>query len=254
MRVVRAGRALVLQGAACVALLALHSPLSLAIGNHRDHPFAHSTAIRTLSVPGYTSRWAFVIRSVQVRHAPSTHSRALGKLSLTTADGTTEVLSLIAERRVGRRWWVDVRTSLRPSGTTGWIPRTALAAFHRIDTWLIVDKHSLKVTLIRDGKVIFRAPVGIGKPSTPTPDGTFYIRDRLSGFASGSLYGPLAFGTSARSPVLTEWPGGAVVGVHGTNEPGLIPGRISHGCIRLRNADILRLGKLLQIGTPVTIH
>lgn len=178
----------------------------------------------------------------------------LGRLNLITADGTNELVELIAETRVGRHDWVDVRTSLRPSGTTGWVPRSALSSFHRVDTWLIVDKQSLRANLIRDGKVIFSAPVGIGKPSTPTPSGSFYIRDRLSGFASGSIYGPLAFGTSARSPVLTDWPGGAVVGVHGTNEPNLIPGRVSHGCVRMRDADILRLGRLMAVGTPVTIQ
>ena len=56
---------------------------------------------------------------------------------------------------------------------------------------------------------------------------------------AGSVYGPVAFITSATSPTLTDWPGGGIVGVHGTNTPGLIPGRISHGCVRLRNADIL---------------
>jgi lipoprotein-anchoring transpeptidase ErfK/SrfK len=54
--------------------------------------------------------------------------------------------------------------------------------------------------------------------------------------------------------VLTDWPGGGFVGVHGTNEPQLIPGRISHGCVRLRNEDILRLARLLPVGTPVTIR
>jgi lipoprotein-anchoring transpeptidase ErfK/SrfK len=44
-----------------------------------------------------------------------------------------------------------------------------------------------------------------------------------------------------------------VVGLHGTNQPGLIPGRPSHGCIRLRNADILRLYKLAPKGTPIDI-
>ena len=66
--------------------------------------------------------------------------------------------------------------------------------------------------------------------------------------------GPLAFGTSARSAVLTDWPEGGFVGIHGTNEPGLIPGRVSHGCIRLRNRDILRLARLMPVGTPVTIR
>jgi lipoprotein-anchoring transpeptidase ErfK/SrfK len=63
----------------------------------------------------------------------------------------------------------------------------------------------------------------------------------------------VAFGTSARSDVLTDWPGGGIVGIHGTSLPGLIPGRISHGCVRLRNRDILELDRLMPVGTPVTI-
>ena len=100
---------------------------------------------------------------------------------------------------------------------------------------------------------MFTAPVGVGTPEAPTPAGEFYIRDRLGGFGN-PFYGPLAFGTSARSAVLTDWPGGGFVGIHGTNEPQLIPGHISHGCVRLRNADILALGRLMPVGTPVSIR
>ena len=82
----------------------------------------------------------------------------------------------------------------------------------------------------------------------------FYIRDRLTGFAPGSIYGPLAFGTSALSNVETDWPGGGVIGIHGTNEPSLIPGHPSHGCIRVPNWEIVQLGRLLPIGTPLTIE
>ena len=59
------------------------------------------------------------------------------------------------------------------------------------------------------GGVVFRAPVAVGAPGTRTPGGRFYVRDRLSGFAS-PMYGPLAFGTNARSPTLTDWPGGGL--------------------------------------------
>ena len=62
------------------------------------------------------------------------------------------------------------------------------------------------------------------------------------------VYGPFALGTSAYAPHLTDWPGGGVVGLHGTNEPGLIPGRPSHGCIRLRNEKITRLYRLAPAG------
>ncbi|CAA9524883.1 MAG: Protein erfK/srfK precursor, partial [uncultured Solirubrobacteraceae bacterium] len=47
---------------------------------------------------------------------------------------------------------------------------------------------------------------------------------------------------------------GGFVGIHGTDRPDLIPGRVSHGCIRMRNPDILRLGRLMPVGTPVVIR
>ena len=100
---------------------------------------------------------------------------------------------------------------------------------------------------------VFSAPVGVGKPESPTPGGEFYVRNRLSGFGD-PFYGPVAFGTSARSAVLTDWPAGGFVGIHGTDRPDLLPGRVSHGCIRLRNADVLALGRLMPVGTPVRVH
>jgi hypothetical protein len=105
----------------------------------------------------------------------------------------------------------------------------------------------------KHGRKVSAAAVGVGKPESPTPSGEFYVRDRLSGFGD-PFYGPVAFGTSARSAILTDWPAGGFVGIHGTNEPGLIPGRISHGCIRMRNADIVRLSRLMPVGTPLTIR
>ena len=84
----------------------------------------------------------------------------------------------------------------------------------------------------------------------PTPRGTFIIRNRLERYQSPQ-YGPVAFGTSARSPTLTDWPAGGFIGIHGTDRPDLLPGRVSHGCVRLRNADILRLARLMPVGTPV---
>jgi lipoprotein-anchoring transpeptidase ErfK/SrfK len=134
----------------------------------------------------------------------------------------------------------------------GWVPRSALGAYELVRTHLQVDEATLRATLYRNGRPIFRAPVGIGAANTPTPTGTFLVRSKLTRYQS-PFYGPLAFGTTARSAVLTDWPAGGFVGIHGTNEPHLVPGRISHGCIRMRNRDILRLAKLMPIGTPLTI-
>jgi lipoprotein-anchoring transpeptidase ErfK/SrfK len=119
-------------------------------------------------------------------------------------------------------------------------------------TRISFDRERFTATLFYDERVIFRAPVGVGKQESPTPTGNFYVRNKLSGFGD-PFYGPVAFGTSARSPVLTDWPGGGFVGIHGTNAPELIPGRVSHGCIRMRNRDIVRLSRLMSVGTPLTI-
>jgi lipoprotein-anchoring transpeptidase ErfK/SrfK len=121
-----------------------------------------------------------------------------------------------------------------------------------VDTQLEVDTHALTATLLRGGRVVFRAPVGIGRTEAPTPTGSFYVRNRLTRYRS-PFYGPVAFGTSARSS-LTDWPAGGFVGIHGTNRPDLVPGRISHGCIRLRNADIVALARLMPVGTPIEIR
>ena len=67
------------------------------------------------------------------------------------------------------------------------------------------------------------------------------------------MYGAYALGTSAYAKV-SDWPGGGVVGIHGTDQPQLIPGRPSHGCVRVRNADMAPLYKLTPIGTPITIR
>ena len=107
--------------------------------------------------------------------------------------------------------------------------------------------------LHRDGRPVFQASIGIGEPRWPTPAGEFYVRVRLRGY-DDPFYGPVAFGTNARSTRVTDWPGGGFIGIHGTNAPELIPGQISHGCVRLRNEDILRLARLMPLGTPVTIR
>jgi hypothetical protein len=151
------------------------------------------------------------------------------------------------------RLWVHVRLPTLPNGTTGWVPRGSLGAYQTVDTHLVVDRRLLLATLYRDGTAIFTAPIGIGTDAWPTPAGVFTVRSRLTRYAS-PFYGPIAFGTTARSSVLTDWPAGGFVGIHGTDEPQLIPGRVSHGCIRMRNDAIRRLAELMPIGTPLTIR
>lgn len=207
----------------------------------------------TLSHLNGVSRYAAVVRPVAARARPSTAARVVGRLTTRTPEGTSNIVLLLARVDLHGSLWLEVRLPVLPNNTTGWVRRAALGGANTVRTHLVVDTRRLRATLYRNGRPIFSAPVGVGKPGTPTPRGQFYIRNELTKYAN-AFYGPVAFGTSARSAVLTDWPAGGYIGIHGTNEPGLIPGRISHGCVRLRNGDILRLARLMPPGTPLTIR
>jgi hypothetical protein len=188
------------------------------------------------------------------RRAPRPGAPAVAVLDETTPEGTANLVSVVERRAAATRGtWVRVRLPVLPNGTTGWVPRSALGGYGTVDTRLDVDLRRFRATLFRAGRPVLRAGVGVGLPQWPTPRGTFYIRDKLTRYRSPA-YGPVAFGTSARSPTLTDWPAGGFVGIHGTDRPDLLPGRVSHGCIRLRNADIVALARVMPVGTPVTIH
>ena len=175
-------------------------------------------------------------------------------LATATPEGESNLVTVLERRRdKALTEWARVRLAHLPNGTTGWVPRAALGELHVVRSRLVIDRHRLLATLYRDGRRVFRARIGVGEQRYPTPAGEFYVRVRLLGFGD-PFYGPVAFGTSARSEWLTDWPGGGFIGIHGTDRPELLPGRISHGCVRLRNADIVRLARLLPLGTPVTIR
>lgn len=202
----------------------------------------------------HESRWAPVKRATVARARPDAGAGAVARLGTRTPEGTSNLVAALARVEApDGRLWVKVALAALPNGRTGWVPRAALGGYGLVTTRLIVDRAHLTATLRRGGRVVLRAPVVIGRPDAPTPPGEFYVRNRLERYRS-PFYGPVAFGTSARSETLTDWPGGGFVGIHGTNRPDLLPARISHGCIRLRNRDILRLAELMPVGTPVTIR
>jgi hypothetical protein len=206
---------------------------------------------RKLSNERTITRWAYANELAIARSAPRRTARRVGRLRYKTEDGFPEVyLALSSRRDRGGQDWVKIRLMGRPNGRRGWVRRESLGSWHVVRTQLRVNRRTLRATLTRRGKVIWRSPIGVGAPGTPTPGGRFWIRERLVG--RGGIYGPVAFGTAAYSR-LSEWPGGGVIGIHGTNQPGLIPGRPSHGCIRVPNGAISRLRRLMPIGTPVHI-
>ncbi len=202
---------------------------------------------------GAATYWAHPAERAPVRHRPAASSRSIVSTHLRTEDGFSEVYLVIGTRRDAQgHVWHKIRIPMRPNGRKGWVRHSALGPLYPVHARLVIDRSDLRASLYKDGRRVWKAPVGLGKSSTPTPEGDFWIREKFKTSSSGGTYGPMAFGTSAYS-VLSEWPNGGVIGIHGTDQPSLIPGRPSHGCIRLKNDDIKKLYKRMGIGTPVRI-
>lgn len=150
--------------------------------------------------------------------------------------------------------WLRVRLPGRPNGHGGWI--SANRTKRSSTDWHIVAKRSTRrVAVYRGGRVrrVFRAVVG--RPSTPTPRGTFFVEEAVA-LSPHDAGGPFALATSARSNVFQEFSGGpGQVGIHGTdNLPGTLGTAVSHGCIRLGTRAITWLARRIGAGVPLTIR
>ena len=152
----------------------------------------------------------------------------------------------------GARWY-RVRVAAHPNGATGWISSKAVKTT-RLRTRIVIDLSRHRLWLYKHGKIALSSPVAIGKPSTPTPVGSFYVTQRFIVTSPGGPYGPRALGISAFSDVLRSWVDGGPIGIHGTNEPFAIGNSVSHGCVRMPNDMIIRLFAVTPLGTPVQIR
>jgi lipoprotein-anchoring transpeptidase ErfK/SrfK len=249
-------------GGAVVALASAGAPQPSTRSTPAPAPAARQPTVRpALAIPApralgterHLTRWAPLRRSVAARVRPAAAAPVRARIARITPEGTQTPLPVLARRRdPAGRIWLRVRLPVLPNGTTGWVPRRSVGAYELETGRLVVNRHRLRARFIRGGKTLLDVPIGVGARRWPTPSGRFIVRNRLERFAS-PMYGPVAFGTDARSPVLTDWPAGGFIGIHGTNRPDLLPGRVSHGCIRMRNADILHLARIMPVGTPVTV-
>ena len=149
--------------------------------------------------------------------------------------------------------WYRVRLAHWPNGTTGWV-RSTDGATTILRVRIVVDVSAHQLTLYRAWHVVLRSPAAIGKPSTPTPLGTFYVTQRFVVDPPTGAYGPRALGISAFSNVLRSWRDGGPIGIHGTDETFSIGKPVSHGCVRLPNDLMIRLFPVTPLGTPVVIQ
>lgn len=164
------------------------------------------------------------------------------------------VLALDAVRtKAGKPTWYRISVPGRPNGRTGWVRAGALE-LHPVDKRLVIYRSARKFEFWDGARLVRSGKVAVGAPGAETPLGLFYVTDKFDPAIDPdwAVLGEFAFETSAYSK-LTDWPGGGIVGVHGTPWPQLLGQAVSHGCVRLANSDVEFLRNRVPLGTPVKI-
>ncbi len=159
------------------------------------------------------------------------------------------VVLATARRRVDGDW-LRISVPGRPNGRLGWV-RAAEVDLRPMPWQLVVRLDSRTLEVWHGRELTHTARVAVGAPGMETPTGLFYVTLRFKPVRQTFL-GTFAFETSAYSK-LTDWPGGGVVGLHGTWQPGLLGRAVSHGCIRIANRSANYLRDRIPVGTPIRV-
>jgi lipoprotein-anchoring transpeptidase ErfK/SrfK len=151
--------------------------------------------------------------------------------------------------------WLPVFLPVRPNGSRGWV-RSRDVDLAQTQYRIEVELSAHRLVVRRDREVVVESPIGVGKDSTPTPGGQYYVKELIQPPSPDTVYGPYVFGLSGFSDVLTSFAGDpdAGIAIHGNNDPGSIGRNVSHGCIRLPNEVVTRMTGLIPLGTPVEIR
>lgn len=153
--------------------------------------------------------------------------------------------------------WLDVRLAQRPNGSTTWV-RQSDVTLSSTSYFIVVNLATMHLLVYDNGTLILDFPAGIGAPDDPTPPGQYFMPMQYP--SPGPGYGPFVLVTSDHSDTITDWEnsGDAVIGIHGPIDSyddsliGTTGAAISHGCIRLHDADLAQLS-VIPAGTPINI-
>jgi len=226
-----------------VALLAL-----LAFGSGARAAGGDVAAARSVEVVGSGD----LNYTVTVRREPRRDSAKVTVLRQFRSSYRPQVvlaLSRVTDPKTGQATWYKISVPGRPNGRTGWIPAGA-AELEPVHKLIYIDRSERRLEFWKDGRLVLKTTVAVGRPHMETPLGLFYVQWKFVPHAP--ILGEFAFETSAYSK-LSDWPGGGIVGIHGTFMPWLLGQAVSHGCVRMANQDVLKLRSLVGLGTPIKI-
>jgi len=199
-----------------------------------------------------TQHWivAKATGTVVVRTQPGAGAPVKVTLGKVNENGYPTLMLVRKTREVGGVTWYNVWLALRPNGSRGWVREGDVATYPTVAK-IVIDLSARKLSVYRNGKLEGEFPVAVGSSQYPTPTGFFFINQKLRPTYPGGAFGVLAMGISAFQRNLPTW---GSVAIHGTNQDALIGQAISHGCIRMHNADVLKVSDWVPSGSPVVIQ
>ena len=153
--------------------------------------------------------------------------------------------------------WVQVRLAQRPNQASAWVP-TADVTLSSTPYRIVINLATDHLQVLQSGTPTLDVPAGVGTTDDPTVTGHYFMTMRVPAPDPG--YGPFVLVTSAHSDTITDWDasGDAIIAIHGPidsradAEIGSNGAKISHGCVRLHDADLARLSTI-PAGTPIDI-
>ncbi len=191
------------------------------------------------------------VNSVVVRRKPAGNAKKIKTMNYFRPDNRVqEVLAVKGFTDSKGTPWYKISVPMRPNGTYGWIP-AADAAVTPTVAQIVVHVGRRTIDVYRHNKRVWHGKVAVGAPGMETPLGHYYVATRFVPYKDPFL-GVYALETTAYSK-LTDWPGGGVVGIHGTSEPWLLGKAVSHGCVRVSNTTAAHLKRFAPLGTPIWI-
>jgi lipoprotein-anchoring transpeptidase ErfK/SrfK len=208
------------------------------------HPKA-SDAERYQAVKAHGRPVAVLQRPTVLRAMPG--GRRIARLTKRTEWGSPRVLAAVGQKGE----WVKVIATQLPNGRYGWIPMSATQLV--ANPWaMTADLSSRRVTIRKNGRVVRRFQVAVGKPGTPSPPGRYAVTDKLELTGGTAAYGCCALALSGHQPHIAQgWRGGDRLAIHGTAQTATIGKAASFGCLRARNRDARWIVKNVFLGTVV---
>ncbi|XHX77488.1 MAG: L,D-transpeptidase [Stenomitos frigidus ULC029] len=159
----------------------------------------------------------------------------------------------------------NVSTKVKQASSTGKnamnakVSSTDATALAKKDVKLIVDLSDRQVSVYQAQALVTRYSIAIGQPGWETPSGSFKVLEmQRDPKWQHPITGEIVLAGSG-NPLGKRWigflyAGRTHIGFHGTDQEDLIGQAVSHGCIRMRNQDVVALYEKVSPGTTVDVR